>query len=154
MEHVQTPLLWHVPEIQVSYKRRKGVTYPKITTSKDVYDIFMSTWDMDTIELQEQFKVLFLTRANKVFAIYTLSVGGITGTVVDVRLLYGVALKAGAISIIVAHNHPSGNIEPSAQDKLITEKLVSIGKLHDIKVLDHIIITPDRHYSFADEGAL
>lgn len=98
--------------------------------------------------------MLFLNRANKAFGIHTLSTGGITGTVVDVRLLFGIALKAAAISVIVAHNHPSGNIEPSQNDKRITEQLVSIGKLHDIRVLDHIIITSDGYYSFADEGIL
>lgn len=154
MEHVHTPLLWHVPEIQVSYKRRKGIPYPKITTSTDAYEIFMRIWDMDTIELQEQFKVLFLNRGNRAFAMHTLSIGGMTSTVVDVRLLFGIALKTAAVGIIVAHNHPSGNIEPSTRDKLITEQIVSIGKLHDIRVLDHIIITPDGHYSFADEGTL
>lgn len=154
MEQLSTSLLWHVPEIQVSYKRMKDVSYPKIITSKDAFELFIRTWDMDTIELQEQFKALFLTHANKALYIYTLSVGGITGTVADPRLLFGIALKTAATSIIVAHNHPSGTLTPSANDKRLTEKLVSIGKLLDISILDHIIVTPTAYYSFADEGLL
>lgn len=154
MEHCITPLLWHIPEIQVSYKRVTGVPYPKITTSKDAYEILIRTWDMDTIELQEQFRVMLLNRGSKAFGIYSLSQGGITGTIVDVRLLFGIALKTASTAIIVAHNHPSGNIYPSVNDKQVTDEIASIGKLLNIKLIDHLIVTTTQYYSFSDEGEL
>ena len=154
MEQTRELLTWHIPEISVSYTRVHNTPYPEIKTSKDVYSLFLHSWDTNTIELQEHFKVIFLNRAKRAFGMYCLSVGGITGTVVDIRLLFGIALKAAAISIIVVHNHPSGNITPSTNDKILTSRIVEAGKLLEITVLDHLIITPSAYYSFADEGQL
>lgn len=86
--------------------------------------------------------------------IYEVSSGGISGTVVDLRLIFAAALKANAVSLIMIHNHPSGQIKPSEADKQITRKVKEAGRILDIALLDHLIITPDIYYSFADEGAI
>jgi len=83
-----------------------------------------------------------------------LSMGGITGTVADIRLLFSVALNSLATSVIMSHNHPSGNLNPSQQDKDLTRKVQDAGKLMDIQLLDHVIITRESYYSFADEGLI
>jgi len=109
---------------------------------------------MDTIEYFEEFKILLLNRANFVLGIYTVSKGGIAGTIVDSKVIFGVALKAAASGLIVAHNHPSGNLKPSSNDIEITKSLVAAGKILDVKVLDHIIVANTGYFSFADEGML
>lgn len=154
MEQTVQSHIWHVPEIKVSYVRTKGIPFPKITSSRDCYEAFLSSWDMNLIELQEQFKFILLNRALRAFGIFTLSSGGITASIVDTRLLFGIALKAMATHIAIAHNHPSGNLLPSTRDTLVTHDVVELGKLHAIKVIDHLIISPDGYYSFADEGRL
>jgi DNA repair protein RadC len=110
----------------------------------------------DTISLQEQFIVIFLNHANDVIGIYLASKGGISGTVVDVRIILGIALKSAAVGIILAHNHPSGNLQPSNADLSLTAKLKASALLMDINVLDHLIIAgnKDSFYSFADEGKM
>lgn len=95
-----------------------------------------------------------LSQSNKVLGIYEVSSGGISGTVVDIRVLLSAALKAAATGIIVFHNHPSGNTRPSDADRKITSKIIQAGRLLDINVLDHLIITPDSFYSFTDNGEL
>ena len=111
-------------------------------------------WSGD-MELVEEFNVLFLNRANYVKGIFRLSRGGITGTVADPRILFATALKGLAVGIIVAHNHPSGSTKPSSQDIELTRRLKEGGKLLDIQLIDHIILTPQSgFYSFADEGLL
>jgi len=145
-----------VNEIKVSYK--EGITSPfwrKVSSSKDAAEILYEHWDKDTIGLQEAFKVLLLNNSNKVKGIYQLSTGGITGTLVDMRLLFGVALKTASVAIIICHSHPSGKLEPSQPDRDLTQKIKSAGDLLDIKVLDHLIIVPNGDYfSFADKGML
>src|SRR3990170_6054261 len=95
----------------------------------------------DLLELQEEFKIMLLNRYNKVIGIFTVSSGGIAGTVADPKLIFGCALKAAASGIILAHNHPSGNLTASQADIDLTRKFKEAGKLLDIQVLDHIIIT-------------
>lgn len=102
----------------------------------------------------EQFKVVFLNQANRALGIIELSSGGISGTVVDVRLVFSAALKAKASAIMIVHNHPSGQLIASEADRQITQKVKEAGKLLDITLLDSLIITPESYYSFADEGAL
>ena len=104
--------------------------------------------------MQEQFKILLLNRANKVLGIYEVSTGGMSGTVADPKLIFATALKACASSIILSHNHPSGNLKPSNADLQLTQKVKEGGKLLDIEVYDHIILTTEGYYSFADEGQL
>jgi len=110
-------------------------------------------YDKSTIGLYEEFMVLLLNRANRVLGCLKLSKGGLTGTVVDLRILYGTALKAMASGIIIAHNHPSNNLSPSDEDRKLTKKIRDAGKLLDINLLDHLILGTDGSYvSFADEG--
>jgi DNA repair protein RadC len=112
-------------------------------------------YDESTIGLYEEFMVLLLNRANRVLGCLKLSKGGLTGTVVDLSILYGTALKAMASSVIIAHNHPSNNLRPSDEDRDLTKKIRDAGKLLDINLLDHLIIGTDGSYvSFTDEGWL
>ncbi|SJZ85554.1 JAB domain-containing protein [Sediminibacterium ginsengisoli] len=127
---------------------------PKMNGSKMVYEFLLENWDMGKIELQEQAIALLLNYSNRVLGIYHLSTGGTTGTVIDPRLLFTAALKINASAIILAHNHPSGNLNPSDRDKYVTEKIRKAGEVLDIKVLDHLIITAEGYTSFAEEGYL
>jgi DNA repair protein RadC len=120
----------------------------KITSSKVVFEIMQPIIG----ELpHEEFWVLFLNNSNKVISKSQLSKGGITGTIVDVRLVFKLALESGATGLILCHNHPSGNLNPSDADKEITMKLKLAGDSLDVKVLDHLIITETKYYSFVDE---
>lgn len=144
-----------VAEIQLTYKPKvKPSDRPKISSSKDAYEILIRHWDYSKIYFVEQFKVVLLNRANKVLGIYEASTGGISGTVADPKLIFAAALKANASSIILSHNHPSGNLQPSQQDINLTKNLKEAGKFLELPVLDHLIVTSDGYYSFADEGLL
>jgi DNA repair protein RadC len=114
----------------------------------------LKAWDENKIEFVEQFKVMFLNRANKVLGIYDVSTGGISGTVADPRVVFVAALKANCCGIIISHNHPSGNLTPSRQDEVLTQKIKQAGQLLDIKLLDHVIVCNEGFYSFAEEGLL
>lgn len=142
-----------ISEIRVSYSN-KNKEQTKIVSSELAYKIVLSCWDKSIIELQEEFKVLLLNRANKVLGIYSVSKGGVSGTLVDPKLIFSVSLKCNASGLILVHNHPSGNFNPSECDKQLTQKLIKAGNFLDIKILDHLIITPDAYFSFADEGIL
>ncbi|HNP25078.1 MAG TPA: JAB domain-containing protein [Panacibacter sp.] len=147
--------LYQVAEIELIYRSKvKASERPKIITSKDAYKILIQTWDENKMELQEQFKILLLNRGNKVVGIYEVSTGGITGTVADPRLIFTAALKANAVALILAHNHPSANLKPSNADTMLTRKIREGEKLLDINVMDHLIVCNEGYYSFADEGAL
>jgi DNA repair protein RadC len=148
-------LLTHIAEIQVSYHPHfRAAERPKISRSKDVYSVLIDNWDNDTIELKEHFKVLLLNRANRVLGIYEVSSGGMAGTVVDPKLIFGIALKAGASYLVLSHNHPSGKLKPSTEDLNITKKLEAAGKLLDLLVIDHLIVTSTGYLSFQDEGLM
>jgi DNA repair protein RadC len=142
-----------VNEITVKYTPVKRVNQI-INTSNDAYNVLMQFFPEDTIELQEQFVVLYLNKANKIIGGYKISVGGITATVVDVRLILSVALKTLATGLILAHNHPSGNTKPSIADQELTKRIKAASDLMDISLLDHLIITNEAYLSFADEGFL
>jgi DNA repair protein RadC len=121
----------------------------KITSSKIVFEIMQPIIG----ELpHEEFWILYLNNSNKVISKSQLSKGGIIGTLVDVRLVFKIALEIGATSLVLCHNHPSGSLIPSDADIQITKKIKLAGESLDIKVLDHIIITETRYYSFLDEG--
>lgn len=142
-----------IAEISISYSSSKEKKL-KVNNSKDSYDILLDSWDKNIIELQEEFKILLLNRGNIVLGVYPMSKGGVSGTIVDAKLVFSVALKCNASSIIIAHNHPSGGLVPSKADKLITEKLKEAGKYLDVVLLDHLIITKHDFYSFSDSGLL
>ncbi|GAA4890350.1 JAB domain-containing protein [Flaviramulus aquimarinus] len=142
-----------IAEVRVSYSNNNKEKF-KINNSKESYDVLIACWSKQTIELQEEVKVLLLNRNNQVIGIYPLSKGGMAGTVIDAKLVFSVALKCGASSIIIAHNHPSGNLNPSEADKNITSKLKKAGEHLDIVLLDHLIITKDGFFSFTDNGLM
>lgn len=154
-ESMKSVALNQIAEVELMYKSKvKASQRPKISHSKDAYIIFKDTWDENKIELQEQFKVMLLNRANKVLGIYEVSTGGMTGTVTDPKLIFVAALKAGATSIMLVHNHPSGNLKPSKQDEELTYKIKEGGKLLDIVLLDHLIISNEGYFSMQDEGII
>ena len=124
---------------------------PKITCSKDVSNIMQHI--IGNLE-HEEFWVLFLNNSNKVVAKSQISKGGLTATIVDIRLVFKRALELASVGIIVCHNHPSGKLQPSNADKNLTQKIKEAGITLDIKLLDHLIITEKAYFSFADEGIL
>jgi DNA repair protein RadC len=155
MESTNENKQFEVAEIQLSYKSKvKASLRPKISSSKDAEKILKETWDSDKLELVEQFKILLVNRAHKVLGILEVSQGGIAGTVADPKIIFVSALKAAACGIILAHNHPSGNLNPSQADIDLTKKLKEAGRFLEIQILDHIIITSEKYFSFADEGLL
>ena len=145
-----------VNEIRISYCEKLGVINSEpVTDSEKVAKLLYENWDKNTIGLQETFKVLLLNNANKVKGTYQASTGGITGTLVDLRLLFAVVLKTVSTAIILAHNHPSGTLRPSQADMDLTNKIKKAADLFDIKIMDHLIIIPTgKYYSFSDNGLL
>lgn len=156
MESTKKNIDWKtVAEVELIYRNVvKPSQMPMVTDSKQVYSLLTSNWDEDKIEFVEQFKILLLNTANKVLGIFEVSTGGVAGTVADPKLIFMAALRANASAIILSHNHPSGNLQPSQQDLTLTRKITDGGKILDIRVLDHLIITSEGYYSFADEGVL
>jgi DNA repair protein RadC len=141
-------------EVIVSYKSKQKLKV-KICKSRDAYEVFSALYDKDIIEYQEQFYLLLLNRANLVLGWIKLSQGGTSGTFVDPKIIFTLALKTNASSIVLCHNHPSGNITPSESDISLTKKVNMAGQVLDVKLLDHLIISNDEaYYSFADEGLL
>ena len=135
-------------------KRRQLETfieYPKISGSKQVFSMMQPL--VGTLP-HEEFWVLYLNNSNKVLSKFQISKGGITATLVDVRLLFKKAIEIGAVAIIICHNHPSGKINPSIEDKNLTKKIKLGGMSLDIKLLDHLIITEKSYFSFADNGEI
>jgi DNA repair protein RadC len=142
-----------ISEIEIIYRPQK-YSIEKVTNSQKAEVVFRDFWDIDTIEYYEEFKVMYLNRGQQVLGIYTHSKGGLVGAICDIRMIFQAALKANANSIIVAHNHPSGNLEPSQADKDLTHKLKEAGKILEIPVKDHLILTQYSYLSFADNGYL
>ncbi|WP_179318820.1 JAB domain-containing protein [Winogradskyella helgolandensis] len=142
-----------VSEIKVSYSN-ENPDKVIIKDSQSVYELITNHWDVNLIELQEEVKVVLLNRANIVIGIYDLAKGGISGCIVDIKLVLSVALKALTSHIVLVHNHPSGNLKPSEADKRITNKLSNACEIVEITLLDHLIITKDNYYSFKDEGLI
>jgi len=142
-----------ISEIQLKYHLFNSAK-TKITNSNDAFICLKANWNLDTIELQEEFKILLLNRANEVLGIHTLSKGGMTGTLVDIRLLFAVVIKSAACSFIIAHNHPSGNLQPSETDKRLFRKIKQAAEFLDIQVLDNLIISKEGYFSFIDEGII
>ena len=144
-----------VAEIEVSY--RPAISHkPIVKTALDAYTELVKFFPERTIALQEKFVAMYMNRNNRVLGVYPLSEGGLTGTVADIRLILGIALKVAATGIILCHNHPSGNLKPSQADISLTSKISSAAAFMDIKVIDHIILSgnEDTYYSFADDGML
>ena len=154
-QEMMKPEWYQVAEVELVYKTKvKPSQRPKITSSVDAYEILQKIWNRDKIELVEEFKVLLLNRSNKVLGVLDASSGGITGTVADPRIILTAAIKANAVGIVLSHNHPSGSLKPSRADEELTVKIKEAARFLDMTVLDHIIITREGFYTFADEGLL
>jgi DNA repair protein RadC len=152
---IEKARLYEVAEVQLTYKNKvKPALRPQLTNGADAAKLLRSVWDEDRIEYHEQFKVVFLNTALRVLGIINLNDGGMADCSVDIRMLFAAALKAAATGIMLAHNHPSGNLTPSGPDIRMTEKIREAAKLLDIKLLDHVILSADGYLSMAEEGHL
>lgn len=143
-------------DITAEYTRRKALAgeytiIKKIARSKDAYDVLQPFYDGLEVE---HFYAAYLNRANKVIGVRLIGIGGISGTVCDVRVLLKYGIELGASGIILSHNHPSGNTQPSEADRVLTRKMIEAGKLMEIQVMEHIIIAGNSFLSFADEGMI
>jgi len=142
-----------LPELKIKVKATKGDEF-YIKNSEDIVQVLRNVFNADTIQWTEEFILVCLNRAHKVIGYYKVGAGGFSGVVCDVKVIMTMALQSSASSLIVAHNHPSGNLKPSANDKSMTDKINAACKILDINLLDHIILTADGSYSFAEEGYL
>jgi DNA repair protein RadC len=155
LEGISAPAWTVCAEIEVVYKTTvKASQRPEITNSLDAYNLLLANWDIFKLDYCEQFKVLFLNRANRVLGLLSASSGGITGTVADPKLIIGAALTRAACGIIITHNHPSGSLKTSRADEELTQKIKMGCSYVDIKLIDHMIVTSEGYFSFADEGLL
>ncbi|TYP73469.1 RadC family protein [Aquimarina intermedia] len=142
-----------IAALELGRRRRGEVSsrIEKITSSKDVYELmYPELADL----MHEEFWVIYLNNSNKVLQKKQISIGGKTGTLVDARIVFGAALEFGATAVILAHNHPSGTLQPSKADKELTTKLKNGGACLDIKLLDHLIVTEKEYFSFADAAMI
>jgi DNA repair protein RadC len=142
-----------ITALELGRRRRleKALEISKIKASKDVYEFMQPLIG----ELQyEEFWVIYLNNSNKIIQKWRLSMGGMTGTAVDIRLVYKRAIENYATAIILCHNHPSGKVQPSNADKQLTSKFKKAGEILDVKLLDHLIIAENAYFSFADESIL
>lgn len=142
-----------IPKMKVSVTYRRQEDLLPANDSKEVYQALKRIISKHG-NWKENFILLCVNSANRIINYRDISSGGLTSTHVDVRLVYGLALSCLCTSIIVAHNHPSGNPSPSEADKQITKKLKEVGNLVGIQMLDHLIITDNQYFSFADNGLL
>jgi DNA repair protein RadC len=139
-----------IPKIKFSYYPKVNPNLlPKISCSADAYAVLKNNWDPKKLELVEQFKVMLLSRSNRVIGILNVSTGG---TIAEPKLVFAPAISSNASSIIVAHNHPSGNLKPSQADIGLTKKLKAAGETLDIQLVDHLILIEGGYCSFADDG--
>ncbi len=147
--------LFSVTEVELIYRNKRSPNErPKIKTSTNAYDLLINAWDMNRIELLEEFKILLLDRNSSCLGISNVATGGVSACFVDPKIIFSTALKAKASALILAHNHPSGNLIPSSNDHDLTRKLKDGGRLLEISVLDHLIVTSQGYYSIADEGLM
>jgi DNA repair protein RadC len=144
-----------LPEFKISLKKKGSFSdmFP-IRDSESAADLCRRCFDHYTLDWKEEFIVIALNRANKVLGFFKISSGGVSGTVADPKVIFQFALLSNACRLVLTHNHPSGNLQPSAGDREITNKLVKGGDVLDIQILDHIIVTSEGYTSFCDEGWL
>jgi DNA repair protein RadC len=147
--------LFQVNEVEIVYRNRTPyLDRIQIRSSSTAYEILRQSWDINWLEMVEQFKILLLDQQNNCLALSTIATGGMSSCGVDPKVVFATALKTRATSLILAHNHPSENLQPSEPDKTLTRKLKQGGQLLNIAVLDHRIITPRNYFSFSDEGIM
>lgn len=155
MKAIQENPLNTISELTLSYRPEINPSQrPLVKTSDDAYQILMGFWNLDQINLCESFCVMLLNNRKRVLGVVQLSTGGMTGVVADTRMIFSVALKACTCSIIVAHNHPGGDTAPSSADIQVTRRLSEAGKILEVKLDDHLIITTENYFSFAEQGYL
>lgn len=155
MQNQTIQTLFSVTEVELIYRNEiNPCDRPVINSSYSAYDILLTAWDRNKIELQEEFMILLLDRGNHCLGISKISQGGISSCLIDPKIIFATGLKSRASGLILAHNHPSGLIQPSKADIELTNKLKAGGKLLEIAVMDHLIVTPHHYYSFTDEGML
>lgn len=148
--------IYQVSEVKLTYKNKVKLSQrPMIKSSKDIYTLLVGRiFDSEIMEYRESLKVVFLNRVGKVLGFHTVSIGGTGECSADIKIIMQAAILANATGIILSHNHPSGNLKPSAQDDLLTQKVSQVCKLMEIAFLDHIIVSSESYYSYADEGRL
>ena len=143
----------NIQEIKLHYIANTSNEPITIKSSQEAFKAFKNIFDENTLAVREEFNIIYLNRANKVIGTYQDFKGGITGVPVDLRIIFSIALKCLAVTIIVAHNHPTNNLKPSQEDLDITQKLHDAGKILDIKLMDHLILgTYNNYVSFVQEG--
>lgn len=142
----EVELVWHSPILPLER--------PQIINSASAYRVFFDTWNSGQIDIQEHFRIMLLDQRKGCLGISTIAKGGMNSCFVDIRLAFATALKGRAVSMILAHNHPSGQKIPSAADKELTYRFVIAGDLLNIPIADHILVTRDGYFSFADAGIL
>lgn len=145
-----------IREVKLSYVKEhplSEVNNTKIRSSSESAQVLRKVWE-DDLDMIERVYVLYLDNANQVQSVSLISMGGLQGTVVDLRVVFATALNCLATGIILAHNHPSGTLQPSQADIHLTNRVKEAGKLLDINLIDHIILTEDSYYSFCDEGRM
>lgn len=143
-----------MPELIINYKKSEFKKV-KISSSGDCYALLKDLFNPNTIDYFETVQVLYLNKANNTIGWQMVSQGGIDSSIVDIRIILGTALKIGATSIILSHNHPTGRTIPSDSDNKLTIKLKEACKIMEMSLLDHLIITSDNgYYSYADEGII
>ncbi|KUJ51742.1 RadC family protein [Chryseobacterium sp. JAH] len=143
-----------INEIIIIYSREFISDRSFVKNSSDAYRYFFKSWNKETIELFEEFKIILLNNASEILGIYTVSKGGVSSTVVEIKHIMFIALKTNSSSIILAHNHPSGNLKPSSADLKLTERINDACKIMDINLTDHIILGRESYCSFKDDGYL
>jgi len=146
-----------IPEIKVKVtfdKKVKKSELLSLTSSDKTVEILREIFDADTFDWKEEVVLLCLNRRNALVGYYKVSSGGVSGTVLDPKVIFTVALNCTASGIIIAHNHPSGNLTPSVEDDRITAKIKEAGKMLDITLIDSVILTDEGYYSYIDNGKL
>lgn len=143
----------NIQEIKLHYSPQTCLKQVKISNSNEAFEAFKLIFDPNTLAIREEFNIIYLNRANNVIGTYKDFRGGITGVVIDLRIIFSIAVKCLAVSILVAHNHPSNNLKPSQEDLDLTQKLHEAGNLLDINLVDHLILGTDNNFvSFVQEG--
>lgn len=147
--------IYQVAEVKLSYRTKPTKSERvQISNSKDCYKVLLDNWDEGELEHKESFKMLLLNQANFVLGVYTVAEGGIASIQIDIRIILQAALLSNASSIVLAHNHPSGQLKPSGCDCDMTKGIILAASALQIRVYDHIIVCRDKYFSFADEGIL
>ena len=145
--------LYNVSEVKLTYETNNTRKIKiRVNSSVNIYELMLRNWEQ--IEYRESFKILLLDISNHVLGVTIVSMGGISRSIVDIKMILQGALLSNASAIVAVHNHPSGSIKPSCEDDIITHRIKQAANIMDILLLDHLIITKDEYYSYADEDRL